>query len=270
MRGQLSHAFLTQSLSLKVPFRYVRELPFEHWDVEWFDACNPRGWLPVKTAFELLNNQGKTKATRAFRTWVEWMNSTKDISDERRESVSNEVLRNLLMSGYVWIPAVAWLLEQLHWPVITSLCLEVFGGRVNDSSIYAPSSSPLVLEKYRNIELAIMRENLLREYVRLEEVVIAAFSQTIDTDAIVNHRDRVVDIVIRLTRLAIESNYAPGGRSGASCLPLQPPRADFKPIREGYLGHVVCMNLKPVSSQGRALLANIARDIPWVRRFCSW
>lgn len=268
MRGQFSHAFLTQSLSLKVPFRYVKELPFEHWDPEWFDACNPRGWLPMKTTFELLNNQGKTKATRAFKVWVEWMNSTKDIDDDKRESVSNDVLRNLLNSGYVWIPAIAWLLEQLDWTVVASLCVQTFGGQVSSPSItYPTSSSPVVLEKYKNIELAIMRENLLREYVRLEDVVVAAFSKTIDVQTITDHHDHVANIAVQLAKMLVESSFSSRPATQPYC--LTPTNTNSKVIREGYLAHVVTMDLKPVGSQTKASLTNIARDIPWVRRFCS-
>jgi hypothetical protein len=261
MRGQFSHAFLTQSLSMQVSFRYVKELPFEQWNAEWFDACNPRAWLPIKLAFGLLNNQGKTRATRTFRAWVERMNSARHVDDSEREQLSNEVLQSLLSSGYVWIAAIAWLLEQLEWSCVVDLCTERFGGRAGDHSVYTPSSSPAVVEKYRQIELAIMRENLLREYAGLEDVIIAAFSETIDKDAIERHRARTLNIVVRLAKMHVTKATLPAPPAGSP--------APVKVISEGYLGHIVILDLLPVSTHAKALMRNPTHPA-WVRRFSSW
>jgi hypothetical protein len=166
-RGQVIHALLSHSLPLQARFEDIARLPPEHWDAAVFETLNPRAFFPVQEAASLLHVLGKTAAVRAFRAWSDHFGRA-DVFDEERDRLSARAFRNLLSGGYAWLPALAWILDRMPWGAVVELCRIEFG---QDAS-----QPPSANARYQFVELAILRENLMRTYAPIEQFWMEAFS----------------------------------------------------------------------------------------------
>ena len=285
------HCALSSPVPLQVPFSYLERLPAEHWRAEWFDAMNPRAFVPVVEMSSLLQTLGKTQGSRAFRRWATLLNST-HCGDETRDRLSSHAITVLLGSDYVWLPALAWLLERLPWEAILPLCEETFGRSAGDGGGGAGDGgggagddkseggegdcgSPPILpppsastSSYKHIELAMLRENLLRHYVDVDAIWQRAFcinpeqtetSEHTETAEGTSHSletvsPRLLCHVVRLSQLYVAHMHhdsipacPPGGSppttaKGSSqhhCLPLPSPETTARVLRQGFIGHLL-------------------------------
>lgn len=249
IQGQFINAFIHQSISLQVPLEFVTHLPLEQWHVEWFDACNPRAMLPIKQLMALI--QG-TRGFRGVKRWTQFMNNTHNplLDDEKRDVASNKTLAALLESGYVWLPALAWVINQLSWDVVLELCTQSFG---RSTSTDSPASL-----RYREIELAIMKENLFRHLSQIHELLENVFGDQPSTFH-TEHRATIEKHVVRLTRLLIDPRDSKDDVNVA------------KVIEHGFLAHIV----KLQAQRSNALQPIILRllpytTLPWIVRLASW
>jgi hypothetical protein len=186
-RGQWMHLLLSESLSLSVPLEHISALPPEHWHPTWFDAANPRGFLPLERALTLLHSQGRMAPVRAM---LDLFSRAEGLATSAAMDPANALfapheahsilplflasaLRRLLGSDYVWLPALAWVLERLSSPVLVALCCQVFGEDERCEEERGPSERLL---HHRIAEDAIMRENLVRTLSRMDALLVEAFS----------------------------------------------------------------------------------------------
>jgi hypothetical protein len=165
-RGQIIHTLLAHRIPMQARFEDVAQLPPEHWDAALFETLNPRAFLPIQEASQLLQVLGKTAAVRAFKAWSDRFART-DVPDEERDRLSARAFRELLAGGYAWMPALAWILDRMPWEAVVELCRVEFG---QDTS-----QPPATNMRYQYIELAILRENLFRAYAPLEDFWVQAF-----------------------------------------------------------------------------------------------
>lgn len=251
--GQYMETFLNQSFSLQVPFEYVLNLPLDQWKEEWFDACNPRAMLPIKIVLTLLQGSACTKTVKQ---WTQFMNDIHNphLDDESRDMNSKRVLFDILDSGYVHLPCLAWLINQLHWENCLQLCIEVFGEGQADSK---------VSEKYREIELAIMKENLFRHYADLQKLFTCVFSTSSSTFA-TEHRVQTLGHVVRIANIVLSGKMS-------RC---PSPAAVDKIVAQGLLAHVIKDFPRPHDAQAQEILRKIVTSKlpcpPWMLLVSCW
>jgi len=136
----------------------------------WFDAMNPRAVLPISQSLTLAYSFGKSVSHKTFREKTELLNRVDGtVNDEQRGVESCEMLDRLMRSGYVWLPVLAQLLEELPPLPLMKLCVEVFYGTIEP---HHAADSPAA-ERYRVAELGIMRENLIRNLSKLDVMLTA-------------------------------------------------------------------------------------------------
>jgi hypothetical protein len=254
--GQYMHVFLNRSFPLQVPFEYVASLPLDQWKEEWFDACNPRAMLPIKDVLHLL--QG-TKCIKAVKQWTQYMNDIHNphLDDVSRERLSKQVLHEILDSGYVFLPCLAWLIDRLEWDQCLALCEEVFGRGEVDAK---------VSEKYREIESAIMKENLFRHYSDLQDLFSSIFSHESsrsEASRSESHREATMRHVVRLTHMYLSR----------SVKPLPDMDVVRKIMKLGFLAHVVKLP-RTQHSYAQELMRNMVRNRPgcqpWMTLVSCW
>jgi hypothetical protein len=260
IQGQFIHAFIHQSISLQVPLEFVVHLPLEQWHVEWFDACNPRAMLPIKQLMALI--QG-TRGFRGVKKWTQFMNNTHNplLDDEKRDVASNKTLAALLESGYVWLPALAWLIHQLPWHTVLQLCTQTFGAPTPSDPRPPCTAPPPPSARYREIELAIMKENLFRQFSQIHELLEHIFGDQPSTFH-AEHRVAIEQHLVRLTRLLIDDSQKTSSIA---------PTCIAKIIDQGFLAHVVKLH----AQRSNALQPIILRllpytTLPWIVRLASW
>lgn len=174
-RGPLMKELLTKSIPISVSFNTIKTLPMDEWtDVSWFDAMNPRAVLPFSRALVLaVSFQGQTP-NKVYRAKIELLNRMDgSVSDDDRDAESCRMLDRLMRSGYVWLPALAAVLEDLPVPKLMALCIRLFGGHFDESTVLTPAG-----EKYRVVELGIIRENIMRRVAKLNLMMIAILDPT--------------------------------------------------------------------------------------------
>lgn len=274
-RGQIIHALLSTSVPLQARFEDIARLAPEHWDAALFETMNPRAFLPVAEASALLQALGKTAAVRAFRGWSERLNRA-DVFDEERDRLSARAFRTLLEGGYAWLPALAWLLDRLPWEAILQLTRLEFG----EDKAHRRSANT----RYQFVELAILRENLLRAYAPLEEFWVEAFGSAdrpkgtaatagpsaaaFAAAALASRFPPLAYRVLHLARLYIAHTHN---------LPIQPERYAFAgpgpkddgALAQGALGHILLWPPQTHAEQRRAqaVLRQKAAALPdWTRR----
>ena len=201
-RGQVMLALLTASVPLQVSFDQVAALPPEHWDPRVFSAMNPRALLPVAETLALLTALGKNSALQAFRAWTERL-SRSDVFDDERDRLSALAFSTLLDGDFAWLPALAWVLDRLPWEVILPLAREEFGEQ--------PDARAPANERYRSVELAILRENLLRAYGAIDRLWEEAFA-------------------VPEGGATPKSFAVPAGLGSTPCSPLGLPPKSFAPL----------------------------------------
>jgi hypothetical protein len=255
--GQYTDAFLNHSFSLQVPFEYVTGLPLDQWKEEWFDACNPRAMLPIKNVLSLL--QG-TSCAKTVKKWANYMNDIHNphLDDASRDVNSKRVLFDILDSGYVHLPCLAWLINRLDWEHCLRLCVEVFGEGETDDK---------VSEKYRDVEAAIMKENLFRHYADLQRLFTHVFSidaQAAGSRIAPEHRTQTLAHVVRLTHIILSGKMQP--------MPTSP--AVTKITGQGYLAHIVSIENARQNPAAQELLRKLVRSgLPcpsWMELVSCW
>lgn len=231
-RGQVMLALLAGAVPLQAGFAEVAALPPEHWDARLFGAMNPRAFLPVADTLALLNALGRNAALQAFRAWTDRL-SRADMFDEERDRLSALAFGRLLDGDFAWAPALAWVLDRLPWDVVVELAREEFG---RDP---APGSHN---ERYKAVELAILRENLLRAYAPLDDMWRDAFSGGAAGGAEAGpEAARFPPLAFRVLHLA---RLYVAARHGAA-IPAErvlyrgPGPRDERVLAQGSLGHVV-------------------------------
>ena len=272
-RGQIIHALLSSSVPLQARFEDIARLAPEHWDAALFETMNPRAFLPVAEASALLQALGKTAAVRAFRGWSERLNRA-DVFDEERDRLSARAFRTLLEGGYAWLPALAWLLDRLPWEAILQLTRLEFG----EDHAHRRSANT----RYQFVELAILRENLLRAYAPLEEFWVEAFGcaagqlsaavppSRLSTSAPPSRFPPLAYRVLHLARLHVAHAHS------SSSL-VQPERYAFTgpgpkddgALAQGALGHILLWPPQTHAEQRRAqaVLRQKAVSLPdWTKR----
>lgn len=260
-RGQLMHLLLSEALSLAVPLEHISALPPEHWDPTWFDAANPRAFLPLDRAISLLQSQGRTAPARALGDLLSALRPSPDLAP----AALTACFLRTLGSDYVWLPALAWALERLPSPVLAALCGRVFG---EDPRPEAERAREAAADHYRAAEDAIMRENLARALSRLEPLLVEAFTPAATPP---DHLPLPV-LVLRLARLVLKVRYAAEGEAQAreeaargDLLRAAPTEAELKVLRQGLLGYVI--RLAPAPERMRPGMQEALREaqvpFPW-------
>jgi len=199
VRGPMMHQFMSESIPLSVSFDTVKNLPMDEWsDLNWFDAMNPRAMLPLNRALVLVQTVAKGKAQRSFREMTERLNRMDGVSDDERDAEKCAMLDRVMRSGYVWLPALAWLLEAMSWEAVAALCIEIFGGSLNESGAVNP--------KYKNVELGIMRENLMRHFSKLDKMLTAIFAPSAEDYDIEAQRKVIEGLVVKWASQMVFAN----------------------------------------------------------------
>jgi hypothetical protein len=225
-RGQVMLALLAGAVPLQAGFAEVAALPPEHWDPRLFGAMNPRAFLPVADTLALLNALGRNAALQAFRAWTDRL-SRADMFDEERDRLSALAFGRLLDGDFAWAPALAWVLDRLPWDVVVELARAEFG---RDP---APGSHN---ERYKSVELAILRENLLRAYAPLDEMWRDAFSAAAPGPAA--PFPPLAFRVLHLARLHVAARHG-AAIPAERVLYRGPGPRDERVLAQGSLGHVV-------------------------------
>jgi len=271
-RGQLMLALLSASVPLQAGFAEVAALPPEHWDPRVFTALNPRAFLPVADTLSLLNALGKNAALQAFRAWTDRL-SRADMFDEERDRLSAIAFSRLLDGDFAWAPALAWLLDRLPWEIVLELARAEFGRDPGPGSHN---------ERYKSVELAILRENLLRAYAPLDEMWREAWLAG-QAQAGGGHRGRapteagwgappfppLAYRVLHLARLYVAVRY--GATVPAERVVYRGPGPrDDRVLAQGSLGHIVRWtgprNTHAVRRKVEAVLRQKAAMLPeWTR-----
>jgi hypothetical protein len=263
-RGQLMHMLLSESLSLSAPLDHVSMLPPENWDPAWFDAANPRAFLPVDRALSLLHSQGRSAAQHA-------------LSAALAAAPAAACLLRMLASDYVWMPALAWALERLPPPVLVALCEQVFGPDSRRQGEGGPPPGPRQPHQAQ-IDAAIMRENLARALARLESVLLACFAPAAAAPAAAPAAPPLPVLVLRLARLVLHVRLAAGGEGAAAAqvasggvLRAPASEAELKVIRQGLLGCVIRLPPAPDHCQPAMQEALRAAGVeePWAVCFAK-
>jgi hypothetical protein len=256
IQGQFINAFIHQSISLQVPLDFVAHLPLEQWHVEWFDACNPRAMLPIKQLMALI--QG-TRGFRGVKRWTQFMNNTHNplLDDEKRDVASNKTLAALLESGYVWLPALAWIIHQLPWDVVLELCSQSFGRSKSTGHAFAAPASA----RYREIELAIMKENLFRHLSQIHDLLEHVFGDQ-PSAFHTEHRAMIEKHIVRLTRMLVDPRDGRGHRGDVNVA---------KVIEYGHLAHIVKLQAQRTNALQPIILRLLPyTTLPWIVRLASW
>lgn len=263
-RGQVMLALLTASVPLQVSFDQVAALPPEHWDPRVFSAMNPRALLPVAETLALLTALGKSSALQAFRAWTERL-SRSDVFDDERDRLSALAFGALLDGDFAWLPALAWVLDRLPWEVVLPLAREEFGEQ--------PDAPAPANERYRSVELAILRENLLRAYGaidRLWEEAFAAPPLDARSSSPPFHFPPLAYRVLHLARLYVAARYGgwKGNAEPSSLAYRGPGPRDDRVLAQGSLGHIIRWRPGPhhARRKAEAVLRHKAAALPeWTR-----
>jgi len=223
------HALLTESIPISVPFSTIKTLPRDEWsDVSWFDAMNPRAILPLNRALAIAASfQGCQNAFKIFRAKSERLNRMDgSVSDDDRDAESCRILDRLMHSGYVWLPALAILLEELPVDRLMAVCVRVLGGFFSHTTVSTPAS-----EKYKVVELGIVRENIIRKVSKLDTMLAA----------IIDHESKPAsEYDLEAERKAIESLVVE--LSVHSLQPFPEPTTCLdtdRVLRQGFLAHLI-------------------------------
>jgi hypothetical protein len=283
-RGHLMLAALGPSVvPLQASMEDVMAISADRWPglTAAFDALNPRAFIPVASTVSLLGALGKTRALKAFRAWSEQL-ARPDVLDEERHRRLSAALGTLLRSDYVWIPALAWLLDQLSWDAVLDMTVETFGpnqgaradpegSRADPEGSRADPDPPERLPKakgdYRHVEIAILRENLLRHHARLEEIWLDAFSGA-EAPAQACPFPRLATLVLRTARryLADRAGQRLGDPSRAAADSIAAPcsPAEVKALTQGLLGQIIRLPPEEHSSRSKlhAVLRSFRNDLP--------
>lgn len=169
VRGHTFHACIAHTI--RVAVRDGRRPP-DQWVTAWFDARNPRAWVPIETALEVLK---PTPVPNRFRKWLHDMHA-EDITDADRERANARFLLRLLTGAYAWVPALAALLEQVPQE---ALAVWARAEHTDEQPVLPPTlastedaeGSP---RPWEPVELAFVRERLLLRWAALDELIVAA------------------------------------------------------------------------------------------------
>jgi hypothetical protein len=189
IRGNMLHSFCSMSVPLCVPLSYIESLPLEQWNMVWFDAANPRGFLPLATLTQLV-----PLASKMIKTW-----------DGGFESI--------LCGPYVWLPSLACAIDRLSPEAVIRLCISTWGGEYTGTAHNNPN--------YSTQELAILRENLFRWFGKIDDVVRVTFSQASD-ERLATERQALTthlqETLYRLLWMRIDGSTDSFGRPSKSAL----------------------------------------------------
>jgi len=263
-RGPFMHALLTESIPLSVPFSTIKTLPMDEWsDIAWFDAMNPRAVLPISQSLTLAYSFGKSVSHKTFREKTELLNRVDGtVNDEQRGVESCEMLDRLMRSGYVWLPVLAQLLEELPPLPLMKLCVEVFYGTIEP---HHAADSPAA-ERYRVAELGIMRENLIRNLSKLDVMLTAIIDPVRCPEYDIEAERRIIEaMVVRLATGLLPTPTTEEGSSQAISIDVE------RVIRQGFLAHIIPS--RPMNHEHTKVVQSIMRSnlLPsspaWLRCF---
>lgn len=224
-RGALMQAMLAHAIPLSVPYERIAALPAKEWDPVWFDAHNPRGFVPISNVL---------MALRA-------MDRDKPVLDALRDAVARGDLAELpvrLASGaYAWGPALAHLLDSVDDATLASVSRSALGAegerRVRAALGTGETSAP-----------AAAREFVLRSVLRIEDVLIDA----VEGSDGVAHLARVLRAIVIASRARLGlADDGPGGQK------LQPV------LSTGLIGAVVSL---PSHSDAALLASGLGGALP--------
>jgi hypothetical protein len=273
-RGHLMLTALSAGVALQASLEDVLAVSADRWPalVQAFDALNPRSFIPISSTLSLLGALGKTSAVKAFRSWSEGLaRPGTPADDEERHRRMSAALSSLMRGDYVWIPALAWLLERLSWDAIYALTVQAFGP--NHAAGTANTN-------YRHVEAAILRENLLRHHVRLEEIWLSAFGAGEQAQPPAPKDGRLAELrrtppgpprlavlVLRIARLHVADRYRRAGPMPPAWLEgleRPPSQAEAKALAQGLLGQVLAWQPEPheVRAGLHAVLRGFSRELP--------
>jgi hypothetical protein len=252
---------LTAAIPLQSRFENVARLPLEHWDGAVFETLNPRAFLSISDASSLLTTMGKTAASRIFRKWTDRLNRT-DVIDEERDRSATLAFARLLDSDFVWMPALAWVVERLHWDALLALVRIEFG----------ETPTQCTNERYKAVEAAILRENLLRVYAPIEDLWLQTFGDT-EPPARASRFPPLAYRVLHLARLCVSHQYSPGAPVPEAAYAFSGPApGDDKVLAQGLLGHIIQWNRPSHLAQrkAQAVLRQHSESLPaWTRHLLS-
>jgi hypothetical protein len=199
-RGHLMLTALSAGVPLQSSLDHLFAVSADRWSTltEAFGTMNPRSFIPFSSTLSLLGALGKTSAVKAFRSWSDRV--ARHADDEERYRRMSDALSSLLRGDYVWIPALAWLLERLSWEAIYELTIEAFGP--NHAACTANTN-------YIHVEAAILRENLLRHHARLEETWLHAFESPGSGNGSEGAEEapRLAILVLRIARIYLVDRF---------------------------------------------------------------
>jgi len=232
-------------------------------DIAWFDAMNPRAVLPISQSLTLAYSFGKSVSHKTFREKTELLNRVDGtVNDEQRGVESCEMLDRLMRSGYVWLPVLAQLLEELPPLPLMKLCVEVFYGTIEP---HHAADSPAA-ERYRVAELGIMRENLIRNLSKLDVMLTAIIDPVRCPEYDIEAERRIIEaMVVRLATGLLPTPTTEEGSSQAISIDVE------RVIRQGFLAHIIPS--RPMNHEHTKVVQSIMRSnlLPsspaWLRCF---
>jgi hypothetical protein len=228
LRGQFIQCFLTDAIPLQVPFDTIKTLPMDEWsDISWFDAMNPRAIIPLSQALSLASLMNCKYVNTIFRKKVAYLNNADtQLTEEDVDRESCAMMDRFMRSGLLWLSALARLLEDMPHRELLELAVETFGGCIKPD----PPEGP-VAEKYRLVEMAIVRENLMRCLSKLDQMLVAIIepSQCEQYDIDLEQK-RIEALVVRIASRVFGDGMA-----------VDVDRV----IRQGFLAHMIPPFLRP-------------------------